>query len=1075
MLTATQTTLDKINKSYSYSMVPGCWLEYNMNEIIDGSTVNNYDGSNQVSNTYKREVDGVKYEPFVKLFPITSIIDPRRPKVAGIKYKILNPNVAEPDIEYKSSANLPYRLYFAGQKIQYKYWVSPPGGACNIKVVYPEAKTSQINKVVVKFETSHSKPTAWTIKITKLDGTQETISTNATVPDNGVVNVFYNGSAWSTTEFTTPGAPVGIKEIAVQVTSISNSNEYTGVIEVSGRYVLDISDRITSYRISKTSSDSSDGIVPVGNVTSNSLSLDINSYDRLVRAYDKTFTFDKTKVNLYKNIKVTPFYNIESEKINQGVFYIESFNIGEYGDVNINAMDGAKFLQEIIAPDILTTDLPSQAIIRRLLDSIGFTNYNFTTSSTDTSTIKPYYWYTDDTKSVWDHIQDLCKDTQMIATFDENDILQFYTREYLFDKTKAVSQTFRYAANGDLLPNIMSFSKEDVASVKAVKVIYTPQISGSYGASSDPLYQAPLITLAASALTKTLTADAGAGGSIFLEPVLTYDKVTDSVTTNKTGYFLINDEIIEYDAVKYHYNEKGTETVTEVWITNDSDVSKHLGLSTPNTLKPTGEYRIKARNVFGALAAPKEHKVDLDAIRNAWTTKVLDTVAKTTSTNEDKVTLISTNSSGNKVPRSMLNVTAAEDNLKYTITTHNGKFLSSTSENYVIGTSMYFPLVIDPTTNRATGNQKTIGGIAFSLNSDCTSGYILKIGTTQNVTKADNYRDVQLYKMSGGVLTPLTDNQKKPEDSITGIRGGELYKVDIKISKTVPAGITGQLLTFKIMFNNEIIYASDNSPLELTEKVGLLGIEGTSSYDFVYTSSISADEFTKNETYNLYQGFLSGNSTLVKNFGDFVLTKSTATENPSWLEEFGPVARELKKITTKYATRPGIPAYPLITLNPFATIVGFSQDSFGAEIFVLNSSGAFLALSDNDQKGLSVIGQSVMSQDPFEYLDPEFSSTQNQEQLAFESVWIQKEQEAKTLSDWMKKQWSKQQSVVSMDVFPNPLIQIGDIVEISYPDNNIYATGDSGTVSKFIVLDVTQSWQEADPGTSIVCRSIYID
>ena len=75
------TALDAINKSISYSSTPYCWLEYNMNELIDGVTVT---ASTDVSTSSGDTL------PFKKLFPVKTIIDPRRPKVAGIKYFIMN-------------------------------------------------------------------------------------------------------------------------------------------------------------------------------------------------------------------------------------------------------------------------------------------------------------------------------------------------------------------------------------------------------------------------------------------------------------------------------------------------------------------------------------------------------------------------------------------------------------------------------------------------------------------------------------------------------------------------------------------------------------------------------------------------------------------------------------------------------------------------------------------------------------------------------------------------------------------------------------------------------------------------
>ena len=74
----------------------------------------------------------------------------------------------------------------------------------------------------------------------------------------------------------------------------------------------------------------------------------------------------------------------------------------------------------------------------------------------------------------------------------------------------------------------------------------------------------------------------------------------------------------------------------------------------------------------------------------------------------------------------------------------------------------------------------------------------------------------------------------------------------------------------------------------------------------------------------------------------------------------------------------------------------------------------------------------------------------------------------------MRTQWSKQQTVITLDSFPNPLIEIGDVVEVSYPSNLIYSSEDPGkTAGKYIVLDVEQSFSQS-PSTTILCRSIYV-
>jgi hypothetical protein len=88
------------------------------------------------------------------------------------------------------------------------------------------------------------------------------------------------------------------------------------------------------------------------------------------------------------------------------------------------------------------------------------------------------------------------------------------------------------------------------------------------------------------------------------------------------------------------------------------------------------------------------------------------------------------------------------------------------------------------------------------------------------------------------------------------------------------------------------------------------------------------------------------------------------------------------------------------------------------------------------------------------------------EPATFQSMWIQSEADAKSLFTWIKNQWSKQQQSINMDIFGNPAIEVGDIITVNYPKNNLDGT------QKFLVTNVNTQFQEG-VSTSITARSIY--
>jgi hypothetical protein len=1137
-----------INQSQSFKMSQGCLIEYNMNDLIDGASITAADGVITQKRTAPASQGGYEYKPFEKLFPITSIIDPRRPKSAGIQYLILgDPSIKKLDSasSYASSKTLSKRLYFSGVKTAYKYWVTPvatvngkPDGVptktltgCILQVRYPAGKKATANKITIKFETSHSKPTSWTLKSLNLLAVEAPLYTGTTCPDNGVVNLYYNGTTWSETEFETPTAGFDLSGLDLQINSIDTAGGYLGIIEISPRYVMDVSEKVQKISFSQNASDSTSDLVPVGNVTANSLQVSLFAFDQLYTVYDKTQSFDKTKLVLYKNILVRPYVTVESEKINLGKFYLDSFTTAEYGDITLTALDGARELQYIKPPDIITKSMSSVAIIRRLLDSIGFTNYNFNSPEDDSATITPFYWYTDPNKTVWQHIQDLCQDTQMIASFDNNDVLQFYPRDYIF-KNKTPQFSFRSKSNAVNLSNISTLSVENVPSVKAIKIIYNSQLSSSYIRNADPLYTSPLVTLGAAALAMGLTAASDAfgvpgddlyaeKGVILLEPVVISGEAKQLYSYS--GYLVIEKEVIEYDAIGYKYRPLGTTGVKYIWITSESEIQKYQGLAEPNTFEPSYFYRIKTRNVFNTIDLAKDpegmtHLVEPSQYASGWTGKTLETTtgvagnadASLFTLSQKEVTVTTTEVNGvkkvnrphnllNSISRSMLSVFAPDgkevdpkpgevgkgwaQNTLYTFVSTDADYKDS--ENFVMGTNMYFPLVVNPDTGIQTGMQRTIAGMAFSLDANNRSGYLLTIETTQNYKVDKNYRNVNFYKIDNGKLKPLKNSQVEEGGTIiTNINGGTLYKIDIRGNFSVPEVQGGtptntKVLALKILINNKTFSVVDTEPpAALTNRIGLVSGAGTVAFDYVYTSPITKEDFLYNNSFDLYKGLFGGQSTLLKNFSDFVFNAGVKPASPLWIKEFGPVARELRKITTRY-TSPGFPRYPSLVQNPGVTIVGSSLDSFTMETYVMNNTGVFTELANGQEKEFIVVGDYVSTSDPFEYMDPTLTDAEKAEQIGFESTWIQNESDAKALAVWMKDKWSRQQKVLTMDVFVNPLLQIGDVVQVSYPESKIYSSEDvlipaGYSAEKFVVLSLTTTYdKDSEPTTNVICRSIY--
>ena len=625
MIPLTTTAKNTLEQNTSVTYGSSLVFEYNMNSMVDGITVTG-------ATITKTDSSGATYTPFKKLFPVDSIIKPFRPVGAGLKYAISG----DVDSGWKNPKSLNYtpnfRVYYPGVDTWYKYYVSAQGAGLDVTVTYP--KTILTNKIVAKFELAHSTPTTWTIygngsvlaSGTNTDIVPFTTSGNKNY-NAGTVTIYYNGTSWVKTEPSTISTPVSLT--STRITTGAVSGKYIGLIELSPKWVVDATDHLLSFNIAKESSTSSEDLMPVGKISANSISMSLISYEstRKMISFDKAMTLSSDKIYLYKQMEIRPYIHLYNsggsltdslgkyDKIIQGTFYADTWSFSEYGDISLNALDGAKILQETVATKLLCENFSATAIIRRLLDSIGFTNYKFNIKDTDKSIITPTYWWTDSNKTVWDCLQELCRDTQMTAVFSYNNVLNFYSREWIFDSTRTSNWDFRSETSGANLSNILSFDKNDLPSANQVKVFWNSVLTSNYIQSAQAPWVSDSYFLAAFTLNQNLLTSHTAGQYMYLSPAVVNEEELGITAYNYTGYLAVGSEIVEYDAVNFEYvDSNGTKQFVD--LISKTDNNKYLGLGQQGTLKPSGKYRIKTRGAFGTPIS--NHYIDAQDIVDSW-------------------------------------------------------------------------------------------------------------------------------------------------------------------------------------------------------------------------------------------------------------------------------------------------------------------------------------------------------------------------------------------------------------------------------------------------------------------------
>jgi hypothetical protein len=376
---------------------------------------------------------------------------------------------------------------------------------------------------------------------------------------------------------------------------------------------------------------------------------------------------------------------------------------------------------------------------------------------------------------------------------------------------------------------------------------------------------------------------------------------------------------------------------------------------------------------------------------------------------------------------------------------------------YAFGTTLFFD------SKNLTSKQG--GGIGFFVNGASETGYFISIKTSES---ASNFGDeFKILKVKGGVIQQLPDSQSLTTNNnvgaAVGILPGTSYKIDVIVKTTLSS------TEIKAYINGFLVTAKDTSSmLPRTSKVSLFANLGTIYFDYVYAMPIKQSEYEIGGRDSIYNNQMSLVTTALA-YGDIFVSdlqdvnSSTTTK---YVEEFGPVAREIRYVKRRYERTPSFPKFTFQNLNKGVNVLASRMSSFDAELYLINNSGVSNSISSDAGTQISVVGNNLVKSDEIVYMDEDNDKFGAQEPITFSSSWIQKISDAAALSSFIKSQWTKDQRVVQLETFGNPMLEVSDIITVKYPYHNLAGT------EKFIVTDINHSWQDGLV-TQITARSIF--
>lgn len=1063
---------ETIREDYVNTAVPKLIAEWNLNRYCNPIA----------ENIPFEDLEGFDIE----LFPIDSIIEPNRP-TSGINKALVDQAFVTPS----TRVNVPIsRYYLTSVDDVYKYWLSPyPTNGSSVFPVYPgDGQSScrptiayldedgagmavQTNKIVVCTELGPGNfPNSWTIKTMAAPaGVWVTVATNPAVDENGLVELWWNGSAWTSTPHYGPQT-TPIHGIQVQVNSMTSApNTHFALIELGARLELDLSADLTEASDSMSLGEA-DFITPLGTVSSNTASVSLfNEHRKYTNSNGSSVLFNILDQGVRMNLSYV--YTVEGTDYEVQQFEMFSDTWEEnFDETTVSLTDFSKYLMETKPHPVLYQNITVSEAVWRICDMIGFNGYDvidFENTNID------IFWTTGE-ETVWEVFQELSRGTQTAIYFDCNGRLQIRSRASAFQSGNPTADwVAREVKSGDELPDIITLDSETQYESNKITVNYQPT------GFSDTIN-------GITAFETVWEPD----GVVALRANPLMSDINDSQTNMYFGWeyvyywpyegmFQIEGEWVKYRGKGIYYADSDGNRAQGV-IYSDAELWK-LYYEAPEDKRHLfnwdGRIYNMERGVYNTIAMA--HTVSPMGRWGCSRRVNYDTTYSNVSGFVHNLT-------GSSVTLMQSEVTDKND-YKFA---HRGS--AADQGFYYYGTRMK----LDNTAHRRKTAGIWINGDTFG------AGYFLEITATSAISAKERatQNEVMLYSIKsngdrqafGGQKAVIKDASKPANSNAT-----------VKIDTGTPVAIVLDRyfdvdIKFKIEGTSHRIMVFINGILSIDTVIpagpwkrtwcGRWGmfVRGHSQATWEYIYAINNLEIEYDAT-GVFRNMVEGGYKSDQWMQDWVYDTRTARRkvkkkwtkvqqrySQRFFDEFGPILHEIREFDTKFTTELPVLQSKLYNTNiDKSIVVEYIHGIMGSKFIIANAARENCILNGEDtlifpgggavvEQALLVYGRPVIQKEAASIVKKDDWAIRRRGviETEYQSKWIQNEAEAIALAEWLTTNWSRSDSTLTVEVFGNPLIELCDIVSVQYESllpatHKYYVVGVSTSYSNGINTTLT--------------------